>query len=267
LLADLAETEERLGSFWVAVDKNEKPRGALTVRYLEDSQMSYLRSIWTRVLRTEDQFSASKALLDAWMNDTNYQVKVYQADLPLYSPLTESVQKAGFEKDRMLMAYYDVETDWKISELPPGYIMREVRKEELPWVYQNLVEPDLEPASPIYVSEERFIAFTDRIPPEAMESWVLVENEDGKRVGFAASFINAVPTHDGKDATQAVLFGPHSSEAKVQIAVIKEMMTYWKSKGLQSLRIIRSTEFYPSVEDALDLELVNSTVRFVLNKY
>ncbi|MHA2501339.1 MAG: hypothetical protein ACXAE3_00510 [Candidatus Kariarchaeaceae archaeon] len=264
-IADLEEAGDAKGSFWVAVDTDDNPRGALTVRYLEDEQMSYLRSIWTRVLRTEDQFIASRALLDAWMRDTSFDVKIYQADLPLYSPMTENIQRVGFRKERILIAHYDVETDWADSELPPGYLMRGVEEEEMPWIYHNLVEPDLDPSSPIYLTEKGFLSFVSRVPKEAMESWVVVENEEGHRVGFAISFINAVRDRDG-EIRQAVMFGPHSTEAEVQTAIIKEMMTYWKSKGMDDLRIVRSAEFYPSVKKAIEPELVSSTVRFTLKK-
>lgn len=264
-LTDLEETEERSGNWWVAVDQYDKPRGALTVRFIEGEQMSYLRSIWTRVLRTEDQYIASKALLDAWMSNADDRVKKYQADLPLYSPLIQSIQQAGFQKEKMLLASYTVETDWMISDLPTGYRMRPVEKDELHQIYLDIVEPDLDPASPIYVSEEGFLMFTQRLPDKAMESWVVVENEDNEIIGFAASFLNQGPKSDD-DTKQAVLFGPHTKEAKIHIAIIKEMMTYWRSHGIESIRILRVDEFYPSVIDELDLELSNSTIRFVLDK-
>ncbi|MHA2402735.1 MAG: hypothetical protein ACXADH_07055, partial [Candidatus Kariarchaeaceae archaeon] len=40
-LKDLDETESSSGNFWVALDSKGQPRGALTVRYLND--LSYLR--------------------------------------------------------------------------------------------------------------------------------------------------------------------------------------------------------------------------------
>jgi len=263
-LSDLEETEERAGSWWVALDQNENPRGALTVRYLEDENMSYLRSIWTRVLKTEDQYVASKALLDAWMRKDDQRVKKYQADLPLFSPLIDSIEQAGFQKEKMLLATYELETDWAISELPTDYLMRPVKREELHQIYLDLIEPELDTASPIYVSEDGFLVFSQRLPEGALESWVCVENEAGKIVGFGSSFLNK--TSSEYDEKQAVLFGPHGTEAEVQIAIIKEMMAFWRSKGVDELKIFRVSEFYPSVVEALDLEMVNCTVRFILNR-
>jgi len=265
-LSDLEETEERAGTWWIAVDEYDKPRGALTVRYIEGEQMSYLRSIWTRVLRTEDQYVASKALLDAWMSNTTNPVKKYQADLPLFSPLIESIEQAGFHKQKMLMASYIVETDWEISELPPGYQMRPVTREELPSIYVDLIEPELDPSSPIFVSEENFMLFIQKMPEEAMESWVVVEDENEKIVGFAPSFQNRTPSQEEEDPKQAVLFGPYGTEAAVQIAILKEMMTYWQANGIDEIRVLRVNEFYPSVSMEIDLELINSTIRFVLDK-
>ncbi len=255
-LKDLEETEAISGSWWAVMDANKQPRGALTVRYLNDT--SYLRSVWTRVSRMEDAKAAAKELFGKWIKNSRKGTKKFQADLPLTSPLTQYITDSGFKKYKILLVAYDLETSWDFEELPENYIMRSVNRDELDKIYKNLVSPDLDQSSPIYISPEAFRGFAIKLPDSALQSWVGVEDDTGKLVGFGASFLSIE-----KEETRAILYGPHSKEPIVLRSLIAEMSTYWKSNELDNLRILRVNEFHPDIIDRFSLKLAQSTIRYV----
>jgi hypothetical protein len=255
-LKDLDETESSSGNFWVALDSKGQPRGALTVRYLND--LSYLRSVWTRVSKVDDAKVASKELLKRWIKTARRGTKIFQADLPMYSPITSSILDAGFNRDRVLLTSYDLETGWLAEDLPEGYIMRPVQREEHDLIYRKLVAPDLDPASPIYVSPEAFRNFSIQLPDSALKSWVCVEDDQGEIVGFGASFLSLE-----RNETKAVLYGPHSIESDVIRAIIAETSSFWRSNDIDQLRILRVSEFHPNIINHFNLKQTHSTIRYI----
>ncbi|MHA2032901.1 MAG: hypothetical protein ACXAC2_12870 [Candidatus Kariarchaeaceae archaeon] len=257
-LIDLEETESFEGTWWVAMDSAHQPRGALTVRYLDE--LSYLRSVWTRVNHIEDAQTASKALLTEWLENSKTQTKKFQADLPFFSPLISSLMESGFKKEKILLSSYELSTDWYAEELPDGYTMRPVDIDEFNYIYDNLVKPDLDRASPIFITKDAFIEFGSQLPDTAKHSWVGVEDESGKLVGFAASFLSIE-----KDEPRAVLYGPHSREPKILRSLIGETLTFWKSKDIGKTRILRVSEFHPSIENYFKMKLSHETIRYSIN--
>ncbi|MCE7736324.1 MAG: hypothetical protein GPJ54_15695 [Candidatus Heimdallarchaeota archaeon] len=258
-LTDLEETESIEGAWWVVMDSSNIPRGALTVRYM--NELSYLRSVWTRVNQVEDAQSASKALLSQWLETPQDNTKKFQADLPFFSPLISSLMETGFKKEKILLSSYELTTDWYAEELPDDYSMRPVEHDELSMIYDTLVKIDLDPASPIYITKEAFIEFGAQLPESAKSSWVGVQDNHGKLVGFAASFLSLV-----KDEPNAVLYGPHSNEPKILRCLIGETLTFWKSKGINNIRILRVSEFHPSIENYFKMKLSHETIRYSVNR-
>ncbi|MDH5404611.1 MAG: hypothetical protein OEY49_19070, partial [Candidatus Heimdallarchaeota archaeon] len=141
-LKDIEEIENGNGNWWIAVDENKVPRGALTVRYI--NELSYLRYIWTMIYKNEDQSILYNALLNAWIENSRQGTKQYQIDLQIYSPLIKCVMDAGFRRQKLLLTSYEIKSDWYNTELPLGYVMRPVRREELDLIYQKLIAPDLD---------------------------------------------------------------------------------------------------------------------------
>lgn len=258
-LTDLEETESIEGTWWVAMDSTDQPRGALTVRYLND--LSYLRSVWTRVNHIEEAQLASRALLAEWLAHSKDKTKKFQADLPFFSPLITSLMDNGFQKEKILLSSYELNTDWYSEELPEGYTMRPVDIEEFDFIYDNLVKPDLDRASPIYITKGAFIEFGTQLPDTAKNSWVGVEDNEDILVGFAASFLSIE-----NDEPRAVLYGPHSKEPKILRCLIGETLTFWKSKNINKIRILRVSEFHPSIENYFNMKLSHETIRYSINR-
>lgn len=258
-LTDLEETESKEGAWWVVMDSSNQPRGALTVRYTKE--LSYLRSIWTRVNHIEEAQSASKALLSQWVGTTRFETTKFQADLPFVSPLISSLMETGFKKEKILLSSYELINDWYAEELPEGYSMRPVEISELSIIYDTVVTPDLDRASPIYITKEAFIEFATQLPDTAKNSWVGVEDDRGKIVGFAASFLSLE-----RDSPKAVLYGPHTKEPKILRCLIGETLTFWKSKGIANTRILRVSEFHPSIENYFNMKLSHETIRYSVNR-
>ncbi|MCH8907346.1 MAG: hypothetical protein IH840_09685 [Candidatus Heimdallarchaeota archaeon] len=255
----LDETEKSYGSWWVAVDEFKEPRVALTVNYHDD--LSYIRAVWTRVFDMEDAELASKQLLEQWVTNSKRRVKKFQADLPLYSPLVNSLLETGFTKEKILRATYEVATDWHAEDIPDGYEMRGVTREELPEIYDKLIGPDFDPSSPLYIRKGDFLGFVSNLPDSAFNSWVVVTDDEGRKVGFAGSFLSI----DRKQPV-AIMYGPHSKEPVVTRAIIAEMLSYWKSVEIKKLKILRTNEFHPNTIQRFDLDLVFESIRFVGDK-
>lgn len=257
-LLDVEETESTKGNWWVVSDSTDQLRGALTVGFLKE--LSYLRSYWTDEFVIEDARYASKALLSEWVTASKTQAKVFQVDLPLFSPLTSSLMETGFSKERILIASYSTTTDWYTEELPEGYAMKEVETDELPFIYDSIIRPDLDRASYIFISKDEFIKLGNQLPEAAKNSWVGVEDDQNTLVGFGASFLSIE-----KDEPRAVLYGPHSREPSVLRSIIAETLTFWKSKGISKLTIVRVNEFHPSIENDFKMKLSHETIRYSVN--
>ena len=255
-LVDLEETENLRGSWWVAVDYYGVPKGALTVRYINN--FSYLKSLWTDVDQIEDATLASKALFDEWMKVGRSTTEYYQVDLSVFSPLIHSLEELGFQKEKILQSSYSMKTGWFTEELPEGYTMRGVETEELSFIYDHLIGPDLDPSSPIWVEKEGFTKFASELPDTARNSWVGVEDDDGEIVGFGASFLTL-----DRESSRAVLYGPHSKEPKVIRAIVSEMATFWKSRGVDSMLILRVMEFHPAIIEQFHMKLFQKNIRFI----
>ncbi|MFV2013965.1 MAG: hypothetical protein ACC656_00920 [Candidatus Heimdallarchaeota archaeon] len=258
-LTDLEETESIKGAWWVALDISNQPRGALTVRYM--NKLSYLRSVWTRVDQIEDAQSASRALLSQWLETSRSETQKFQADLPFFSPLISSLMDTGFKKEKILLSSYELTNDWYAEELPDGYAMRPIEISELSVIYDTLIKSDLDTSSPIYITKDAFIEFGSQLPDSVKSSWVGVQDNKGKLVGFAASFLSLV-----KDEPKAVLYGPHSVEPKIVRCLIGETLTFWKSKGINDTRILRVSEFHPSIENYFNMKLSHETIRYSVNR-
>jgi hypothetical protein len=91
-----------------------------------------------------------------------------------------------------------------------------------------------------------------------MRAWVLVEDDQGKKVGFGASLLSVE-----KKETKAILYGPHSREPQVVRALISEMSSYWRSNDVDTMRILRISEFHDSIINQFSLKLIHSTIRYV----
>ncbi len=257
-LLDVEETESTKGNWWVVSDSTNQLRGALTVGYLQE--LSYLRAFWTDEFVVEDARYASKALLSEWVATSKTQAKVFQVDLPFFSPLISSLMETGFSKERILITSYTMIADWYSEELPEGYVMKEIEIEELPIIYDTLIRPDLDRASYIFISKGEFINLGNQLPEVAKNSWVGVEDDQNTLVGFGASFLSIE-----KDEPRAILYGPHSREPNVLRSIIAETLSFWKSKGISKVTIIRVNEFHPSIENHFNMKLSHETIRYSVN--
>ena len=196
--------------------------------------------------------------METWITKAKKGVNRFVADLPHQSPLIDSLLSAGFHKEKVLLTSYKVETDWYDVDLPNNFQMRPVKRSEFIPLYQKLIKPDLDPASPIYVDEDSFLAFTRNLPDSALKPWVVVEDEKGELVGFGASFLSL----EG-EKTRAILYGPHSIDPQVLRTIIGEMLTYWKSKNIDFIRILRVSEYHPNIVKEFNMELSHETIRLV----
>lgn len=264
-LVDLDRTEKIHGDWWVAFDQFDEPRGALTVRYIDEStdeKLSYLRSVWTRVNTYNDAKVSAQALISTWIDDSKGDgLSRLQADLPFNSPLIQSVEMKGFSKEKTLLTSYEMSTDWYVENLPEAYNLRPVKSSEYEFIYDNLVYPDLDLDSPIYVSKEGFYSIIKSMTEEMKETWVVVEDSFGSPVGFATSFLGQ-ENNDNK----AIMYGPHTFEPDIYYTLIGEMLTYWKSHGINKMRILRITEFDESIVSHFNMNLIYGTLRYSLEK-
>lgn len=256
-LVDVDETESTNGNWWVVTDSSDQMRGALTVGFLKE--LSYLRSYWSGKYQIEEAKSTSKALLSEWLTSSKTQAKVFQVDLPYSSTLISSLMETGFSKERILITSYNVEADWHDEELPENYTMRAVEIDELPLIYDTLIRPDLDRSSYIFISKSEFVNLGTQLPEMAKNSWVGVEDDQNTLVGFAASFLTLE-----NEQPRAVLYGPHSKEPIVLRNLIAETLTFWKSKGISNLTIIRVNEYHPSIVEHFNMKLSHETIRYTV---
>ncbi|OLS28939.1 MAG: hypothetical protein HeimC2_03770 [Candidatus Heimdallarchaeota archaeon LC_2] len=257
-LLDVEETESTNGNWWVVVDSSDQLRSALTVGF--SNEFSFLRLFWMGNFQLEETGSTLKPLLIEWLASSRTQANIFRVDLPIFSPLISSLMDSGFSKERILITSYNVQTEWYTEELPEGYVMRAVNIAELPIIYDTIIKPDLDKTSYIFISKSEFVNLGTQLPDIANNSWVAVEDDKNILVGFAASFLTVE-----KEEPRAILYGPHSKEPKVLRNLIAETLTFWKSKGISRLRIIRVNEYHPSIENYFNMKLSHETIRYSVN--
>lgn len=235
LIKDMESKDSGNSDWWLAINEDTQlPNGFISVQY-EGSQ-SFLTRLWTKATSTKELDFTSQALIKEWKKFALEEAEILVADLFPQSPLIDSFIKMGFEFEKDLMAVYKVPTRF-MDNLIENVYLEEVDTKDVDFIYDYLVFPDLDVDSPIYVSKEHFGHLMDQVA-RSSETTIVAKDLNGQIIGFGGSFLQGPPNKQ-----VAVLYGPHSFEPEVQYAMINEFLSYWKLKGHDSLRIIRTKPF------------------------
>ncbi len=235
LIKDMESKDTENSDWWLAINEDTQlPNGFISVMY--DGPQSYLTRLWTKATSTKELDFTSQALIKEWKKYAMEEAEILVADLFPQSPLIPSFEKMGFEFEKDLMMVYKVPTRF-MDTVADNLYLEQVDPQDADFIYDYLVMPDLDADSPIYVSKEQFVHLIDQVA-NVGETTVVAKDINGQIIGFGGSFLQGPP-----HKRVAVLYGPHAFEPEIQYAMINEFLSYWKLKGQDSLRIIRTRPF------------------------
>ncbi|RMG33794.1 MAG: hypothetical protein D6732_11410 [Methanobacteriota archaeon] len=239
LIKDMESKDSENSDWWLAINEDTQlPNGFISVIY--DGTQSYLTHLWTKATSTNELDYTSQALIKEWKKYAMEEAEVLVADLYPQSPLIASFKKMGFEFEKNIMTVYKVPTRF-MNNLTENFYLEKVDPRDAEFIYDYLVFPDLDIDSPIYVDKMQFMNLIEQVAGHS-ESTVVAKDFNGQIIGFGGSFLQGPPNR-----RFAVLYGPHAFEPEIQYAMINEFLSYWKLKGQNSLRIIRTHPFPPDI--------------------
>jgi len=233
------ETMDTSRNWWIAYNtKKEKVVGMITVR--NESHESFLEDAWmSTTSRDELQYTVT-ALIEEWekslrVNDSMIII------LGAKSRMADDFYEMGFSIDKPLLITYKAPTKIYISEDDDSYFLRKPELSDLERIYDELIQPDLDRDSLIYISRENFLNFKKNFPV-FKENGLLVTSENGVLLGFGASFLDPSRNHP-------VLYGPHGLTEEISDRIISEFLTYWRLNGKKDLTLLRNSYLPLSIEE------------------
>lgn len=244
--------------WWIAFN-NKIPRGVILVHDNLSNNHSFLEYLWLNVPGKKLLESIVKALLKQWINTSKKNFTHLYVDITENSTIIESLKYFNFKFDKDLMNVYYAKTRYINTEPIDGVYLRKPEDEDFAYIYDNLVEPDLDRESPIYVDKTQFLHFAHN-SPEIRDNWLVCVNEGDAIIGFGASFLQK-----HKDHVVPALYGPHSLYEDVENLMIREFITHWKIKGQKNLRIIRMHKLKEETAESMLLthSTANSLARYI----
>ncbi len=237
LIKDMESHPHEDSDWWLSINEDTNlPNGFISVLY--DGNISYLTRLWTKATSSKELDFTSQALLKEWQQHALDETSILVADLYPHSPLIKTFEKMGFFMEKPLISVYDVPT--RYAENPPleNVYLDVPRKEDAGYIYDYLVEPDLDVESPIYVSKSQFLDIMTQQKTITEGAVVAREISSNQIIGFGGSFMQGPPGQQ-----MPVLYGPHAFEDDVMLALIDEFLSFWKMKKQAKLRIIRIQPF------------------------
>ncbi len=260
LIKDM-ESRPEDADWWLSInEETQLPNGFISVMY--EGTNSYLTRLWTKANSTTELDFTSQALISEWKKYALEEVEMLVADLFPRSPLIPSFEKAGFVFDKHLLSVYQVPTEFR-AQPDQTIVFEKVDRNDAEFIYDFLVFPDLDIDSPIYIDKDNFLNLIDQAS-EMSDTIIVAKDIHGQIVGFGGSFIQG----GMQNKRYPVLYGPHAFEEDVQLMLIDEFISFWKLKGYDTMRIIRSKPFHPKVVSKYNMRIIPrySQSRFVYYK-
>jgi hypothetical protein len=243
---------------FVALNERGEARAAMSCGV--EGQNSYLQMYWSFVFKSDESSLAAKSLFSSWLE--NVKVQSYYINLPVTAPVIGELEKMGFKKQNFVLSSYKTSTEWYNIELPDVYRFVPYNRDLNEIIYDELIAPDLVVTSPIYVSKNNFIEMTHRLDENAFESWVMVIDEESQDVvGVCGSMLSIE-----KGVIKPVIYGPHCRDTELYGPLLSEMLSFWKSKEKDEVKILRVEPFNSEIIEMFKLVTDTSVVSFLYEK-
>ena len=243
---------------FVALNERGEARAAMSCGV--EGQNSYLQMYWSFVFKSEESSLAAKSLFSSWLQ--NVDVSSYYINLPVAAPVIGELEKMGFVKQNFVLTSYKTKSGWYNADLPENLRFVPYNKDLNEIIYDELIAPDLVVNSPIYVSKKDFIGMTHRLDENAFQSWVMVIDEESQDViGVCGSMLSIE-----KGVLKPIIYGPHCKDLELYTPLLSEMLSFWKSKEREEVKILRVEPFKSDIIDMFKLEVDTSVVSFLYQK-
>ena len=243
---------------FVALNERGEARAAMSCGI--EGQNSYLQMSWSFVFKSDESSLAAKSLFSSWLE--NVDVLSYYINLPVTAPVIGELEKMGFVKQNFVLSSYKANTEWYNAELPDNYRFVPYNRDLNEIIYDELIAPDLIVNSPIYVSKKNFIEMTHRLDESAFQSWVMVIDEESQDVvGVCGSMLSIE-----KGVLTPVIYGPHCRDTELYGPLLSEMLSFWKSKEKNEVKILRVEPFRTEIIEMFKLVTDTSVVSFLYEK-
>lgn len=243
---------------FVALNERGEARAAMSCGI--EGQNSYLQMYWSFVFKSDESSIAAKSLFSSWLE--NVDVQSYYINLPVTAPVIEELEKMGFVKQNFVLSSYKTKSGWYNAELPDNYRFVPYNRDLNEMIYDKLIAPDLVRNSPIYVSKKNFIEMTHRLDESAFQSWVMVIDEESQDVvGVCGSMLSIE-----KGILKPVIYGPHCKNIDLYHPLLSEMLSFWKSKEKEEVKILRVEPFNSQIIEEFKLDMDTSVVSFLFQK-
>ena len=240
------ETMDTSRNWWIAYNtKKEKVIGMITVR--NETRESFLEDAWMSTTSSDELQYTIAALIGEWeksLRVSNSMIIILGAK----SQMADDFYEMGFSIEKPLLITYKAPTKIYISDDDNSFFLRKPELSDLEGIYDELIQPDLDRDSLIYISRDNFLNFKRNFNV-LKENGLVVTSENGVFLGFGASFLDPSGSHP-------ILYGPHGLTEEISDRIISEFLTYWSLNGKEDLILLRNNYLPVSIEEKYLFKLI-----------
>jgi hypothetical protein len=259
ILDEKIDSDDPNVNWWVTIDEiTDTVNGFLSVVTVNNN--SYLEHAWTNIRSKEEFQITTEMLTKTWVKEKKSKVNNFHVDISPNSGIIKGLENVGFYFNKFLLTVYNIPTDYYESNIAQDFIQRKPEINELSKIYNELILPDLDKDSPIFITEDQFSTF-DQTLHNIRENWILIESTSGQYLGFGASFLEK-----RGEQISSVLYGPHGVSRDIIDFLMAEFLTHWKLHGQQKIRLLTIQPFDYDIEYKYNMERVDkySKIRYTL---